>query len=225
MTLPLVIQPGTSEIIDLTFSPTVTGVRNALLTVVSDSTGGNINVNLTGNGVDAPLAPSFRVNVGGPALTDPAGLLDWEADTGASPSAYYVAGGTNFNGTPNTIDMSSPTLPADTPVALFQTERWDANGGDPLSYEFPVINGIYEVHIYVAEIYGGIGSAGSRVFDAEVEGTVPASFNNIDPYGLAGFESGYMVSAQVDVTDGGLSLEFLASDRKSSHQGYRNLRT
>ncbi len=219
MTLPLVVQPGTSEIIDLTFSPTVTGVRNALLTVVSDSTGGNINVNLTGNGVDAPLAPSFRVNVGGPALTDPAGLLDWEADTGASPSAYYVAGGTNFNGTPNTIDMSSPTLPADTPVALFQTERWDANGGDPLSYEFPVINGTYEVHIYVAEIYGGIGSAGSRVFDAEVEGTVPASFNNIDPYGLAGFESGYMVSAQVDVTDGGLSLSFLHQTENPAIKG------
>ena len=66
----------------------------------------------------------YRVNAGGPTLSaTPA----WSADTEAVPSSFVNAsatGNTTFF-TNNPIDVSHPSIPAGTPAALFQTERWD----------------------------------------------------------------------------------------------------
>src|SRR5690606_11679522 len=135
--------------------PTVAGAKSATLTIVSDGTQGDLIVNLTGNATEPSTDPIYRVNVGGPTVTDPAGILNWSSDSAGSPSPYHVVGGMNFNGTGNAINITDPSIPANTPMSIFQTERWDANDGaaNELTYQFPVTNGTYEVRVYVAELY------------------------------------------------------------------------
>src|SRR5919197_5308010 len=75
----------------------------------------------------ATQAVVYRVNAGGPAL---AGSPAWSADTSASPSAYVNAAATGNRTftTTSAISTSDPSLPAGTPAALFQTERWVPQG-------------------------------------------------------------------------------------------------
>src|SRR5688572_21410273 len=66
---------------------------------------------------------AYRVNAGGPALT---GSPVWSADTAAAPSPYAnaAATGNTVYATGAAIDLSHPSIPAGTPAALFQDERW-----------------------------------------------------------------------------------------------------
>ena len=65
----------------------------------------------------------YRVNVGGPAMASgTAGAPSWSADTAGEPSPYLISGGT-ITSTTATIDMTHPSLPAGTPMALFQAAR------------------------------------------------------------------------------------------------------
>src|SRR5262245_21807620 len=77
------------------------------------------------------IAPAtlFRVNAGGDEL---AGSPVWTADTDAAPAIYSnaVAAGSNVFTTSHTIDLTSSSIPAGTPEALFQSERWDASDGE-----------------------------------------------------------------------------------------------
>src|SRR5450432_2814214 len=71
------------------------------------------------------LTVLYRVDAGGAQL---AGTPVWAADTAAAPSSFNnaSAGGNSItNATTATIDMSSPSIPAGTPMALFQTDRTD----------------------------------------------------------------------------------------------------
>ena len=207
---PLIVPAAGSVTVDVTFTPTLVGVFPVTISAVHTGPNSPLSIAASGQGVTPSQDPIYRVNVGGPTLTDPAGILDWESDNDPAPSAYYVIGGQNYFGTINPIDITDPTIRTGTPMELFQAERWDdIVDVEELTYEFPVLNGIYELRIYVAELFPDITGAGQRVFDAQVEGVVPAAFDNIDPYALAGFEAGYVVSDQVTVIDGGLSLVFL----------------
>src|SRR3954469_9591861 len=71
------------------------------------------------------LAALFRINVGGPEL---AGSPVWQADTAAAPSSFSNAtsgGNSATSATAAAINITDPSLPAGTPMALFQTERFD----------------------------------------------------------------------------------------------------
>jgi hypothetical protein len=128
-----------------------------------------------------------------------------------------VANGTNFF---DTTDVNSTgdvgSGPPGVPLTIFNTERWDSGASgdlpaDELQYSFPVAAGAtVEVRIYVAEIYNGITAAGGRVFDVAVDGSVPAAFDDIDPYALGGNAAsvGSVVTASV-VSDGSIDLVFL----------------
>ena len=91
-----------------------------------------------------------RVNAGGPLLT---GTPDWEVDTLADPAAYHN-GGNPYSST-TAVDVSDPSIPADVPAALFQSERWDPAAGAEMQWNFPVTAGMHEVRLYFAEIYPG----------------------------------------------------------------------
>jgi hypothetical protein len=108
------------------------------------------------------------------------------------------------------MDLSHPSIPPGTPPELFETQRWDPGATPELNWAFPVANGTYEVRLYFNELAEGIKTAGQRVFDVSVEGSVVPSFSHIDPLGEAGAKGrAIMRSAVVTVTDGTLNLEFL----------------
>ena len=85
----------------------------------------------------AAPAPVFQVEAGGSAI---AGSPGWSADTAASPSPYVngAAMGNTVYTTNASINMTDPSVPAGTPMAVFQSERYDAGGGADMVWNFPV---------------------------------------------------------------------------------------
>ena len=165
----------------------------------------------------------YRVNTGGAqtVATDTPNP-DWEQDEGVfgdAANSDYLATATATNGLfdqtsasayQGPIVMTDPSLPADTPSSLFQTERYDADGAPEMTWAFPVPTGTtVEIRLYFAELFNGITAAGQRVFDVSVEGAVPAVFDDIDPFGRNGALGAFMLSHTMTVTDGTLNLEFI----------------
>jgi N-acetylneuraminic acid mutarotase len=146
----------------------------------------------------------FRVNAGG---TQIAGTPAWTTDTAASPSQYTnaVAADSRVFTTSSTVDMTHSSLPAGTPQAMLQTERWDAPGGAEMQWDFPVTPGPYEVRLYFAENFSGAQSVGARVFDVSVEGSVV--LNDYDVFADVGGFKGVMKSVTV-TSDSNLDIDF-----------------
>jgi hypothetical protein len=68
----------------------------------------------------------------------------------------------------------------------------------------------YEVRLYLAEIFIDENYVGiPRVFDVSVEGSVPSAFEDIALFETYGHDVGVMLSAQVTMSDGTLTVEFL----------------
>lgn len=139
----------------------------------------------------------YRINAGGDAI---GGTNGWSADSAAAPSsAGNAAAAASFTySVSHAIDMSSPSLPAGTPMELFQSERYDFATNAELQYNFAVDPGQYEVRLYFAEIYYGAQHAGARVFDVAVNGQVV--LDNYDVYADVGGYKAVMKS--FDVTSG-----------------------
>ena len=143
----------------------------------------------------------YRVNPNGPAIGD------WEADTG-TPS-YLVQGGAEIFATGDTIGTGHPTVPAGTPVALFQTERYDAASPPEMEWEFPVAEGAeVEVRVYLAEIFST--SANARVFDIALDGAVLPDFDDVDVWAQVGHDQGLVLDAVITAgADGKVDIDFL----------------
>jgi hypothetical protein len=151
------------------------------------------------------LAVLFRVNAGGPTL---AGSPAWEADSAGSPSVFSNAasgGNSTTKSYSAAVDMTHASLPAGTPMALFQTERFDKIGGVDMFWDFPVTPGQYEVRLYFAETWSSAFSNGVRVFDVSIEGA--AMLNDYDVYGDVGANKGVMKSFVVS-SDSNLDIDF-----------------
>ena len=140
-----------------------------------------------------------RINAGGEKIAATDGGIDWAADDGAT-TGTSTAG---FNVTPGSGVSTA------TPAGLFATERWDNGDAGDLAYDFSVVNGDYEVRLYIGEGYSGASAPGARVFDVQLEGETPAAFDDIDASSLFGFEQGGVISATTTVTDGELNIDFL----------------
>jgi len=101
----------------------------------------------------------YRVNTGGPALQAADNGPDWVVDT-----PYRNSGS-------NTADWGSVppvdgTVPAGTPAAVFQTERWDPNDATEMHFGFPVTAGTnVTVRLCFADRYDGTSQHGSRVIN------------------------------------------------------------
>src|SRR5512132_1046299 len=146
----------------------------------------------------------YRVNAGGSQLQ---GTPAWSADTQGSPSPYVNAAetGNTTASTTQTIDISDPSIPSGTPMALFQTERWDASSAPEMQWHFPVTAGSYEVRLAFAEIYEGAQSVGARVFDVAIEGTTV--LDNYDVFANVGGYKGVVKSFTVS-SDASLDITF-----------------
>lgn len=159
---------------------------------------------------DAPIA-LYRVNSGGPEIGAIDGGLDWEEDSVASNSAFLSVAGTNQIFTSTNMPVDGSVDQSTTPLDIYATERYDNSPGAPnLTYSFPVPqSGNYEVRLYMGNSFGGTSQAGTRIFDAEIEGVVLPLLNDIDLSGTYGHQTGTVISHILKVTDGTLDVSFL----------------
>ncbi|MFO8238119.1 MAG: malectin domain-containing carbohydrate-binding protein [Prochlorococcaceae cyanobacterium] len=154
------------------------------------------------------LRSLYRVNAGGPAIAASDGGPDWLADTTAAPAPFLIDAGSNSSAGFAAVEPGA-SVHEGTPEAIFKSERWDAAGGTPLRYAFPVIDGSYEVRLYMANGWVGTSGAGQRVFDVAIEGSVPAELDDIDLVSRFGHQVGGVLSSTVEVSDGELNIDFL----------------
>ncbi len=204
---PTTLSAGQSITVPVTFTPDASGSRTATLVATHSGTNSPLTVPLSGQGtLSHPGTVLYRVDSGGPGLP---GSPAWAPDSSAQPSRYVNASATG-NTTSNsgaTVDLSDPSVPADTPMQLFQTERWDAPAPPNLAYAFPVPNGTpVEVRLYLAETYAPAQVVGGRVFDVRLDGTT--AFRDVDVFARVGANKGLVLSKSV-VSDGTVDVQFV----------------
>ena len=205
---PVTLGPGNSTTVTVAFSPTASGSRSARMVVTHTGTNTPLSIPLSGEADgSAPHAVLYRINAGGPpASASPS----WSEDSGASPSAYGNGGATG-NAVASwgaTVDLSHPSVPAGTPMQIFQSERNDLPASPDLTYSLPVPSGTpVEVRLYLAEMYGGAQVVGGRVFDVKVDGAL--AFRDIDVFARVGANKGIVLSAPA-VSDGSVDIRFVA---------------
>jgi hypothetical protein len=210
--LPDDLEPGASLTVPVTFAPTATGPRAAILTVVHSGSNTPLQVALGGDATaSGPHPVLHRVDAGGPGVAGEPGAPAWAADTAATPSPYAnVAQSGNSVAAPwsTPVDTSDPSVPPGTPMAIFQTERFDGPAAPALTYSFPVPTGVpVEVRVYLAELDSFSQAAGARVFDVAVDGRT--AFRDVDTFARVGAGKGLVLSAAT-VSDGTVDVAFRA---------------
>ncbi|WP_251795812.1 MULTISPECIES: malectin domain-containing carbohydrate-binding protein [unclassified Arenibacter] len=223
------IEAGTTRTIQIEHIGSQTGEEATLVMAYGSNGFSNIDI-ASGEEVSTIL---YRVNAGGGliAATD-APNPDWSVDQGTfgiAGNSQYLAAATATNGLfdqssgsayAGPINMAHASLPSGTPSNMFTTERYDAEGAPEMLWQFPVDAGTeVEVRLYFAELYNQIIAAGQRVFDVSVEGSVPTTFNDIDPFAKAGALGAFMVSHRITVTDGTLDIQFIHGIENPSLKG------
>ena len=198
---------------DLQLSPGAGDVAGSpyTVTVQADDGQDTTSVDVTVNVVE-PSAAIYRVNAGGPTLTDPAG--DWVGVGRSNPTAPGITLTNDSSAADvtvtDTFDMSGvdPSLP----MALFQSlARTTQTAGNQMNWTFALANGDYEVHLYFGEQTSStINAPGGRVFDVALEGNTV--LDNYDML-VANPTKGVALDEDfpdVAVSDGTLNLDITA---------------
>ena len=149
----------------------------------------------------------YRVNVGGPAVASTDSGPGWNADN-ATDTLRNVDGAVVTYG--KNVPKTSPSLPAGTPLALFNDERDYSTTAAP-AYTFQVPTGVQvQVNVYIAQ--RGWDSTNSvpvaHTFSVQVNGaTVDA---DLDPNATIGYNTAGMRSYTVTST-GAVTVGFTES--------------
>jgi hypothetical protein len=144
----------------------------------------------------------FRVNAGGAELSAADNGPNWAGDDGNPTTSPYHNGGSNTAGWGAGATVDS-TVPAGTPNAIFDSERWDPgskNDGGEMAWAFPVASGTQvNVRLFFANRCGCTSSSTQRVFDVALEGA--SVLDNFDIVAAVGDQKGTM--RQYTVTSDG----------------------
>jgi PKD repeat protein len=141
----------------------------------------------------------YRVNAGGPAIQSSDSGPDWGADSDATNTLRN--GGSNAAGW-NPVPNVDATVPAGTPSALFNTERWDPNDATEMQWHFPVAAGTpVQVRLYLANRCTCTSSPGSRKFDVDLNGSPWLA--NYDIVAAVGDQTGTMKTIDLAVPASG----------------------
>ena len=161
----------------------------------------------------------YRINTGGISLP---GVPIWETDNNATPSPYLsnTSNNTAISGTDLAINISDPSIPAGTPMAVFQTERFDKPFGGEMEYQFPVAPGDYEVRLYFAETWSG-AAPGIRIFDVAIEGVT--RLDDYDVFADVGGYAGVVKSFSI-ASDDVLDIKFLHVTQNPAVKGIEIVR-
>ncbi|MGZ4508079.1 MAG: PKD domain-containing protein [Blastococcus sp.] len=156
-----------------------------------------------GGGTGSTGTVLYRVNAGGPELAATDGGPAWAADDGAS-NPLRSDGSNAAAWAPGAAEDG--TVPASTPPAVFDTERWDPADATEMQWHFPVAAGTsVEVRVYLANRCGCTSTPGARAFDVSLDGNVV--LNDYDIVADVGDQVGTMKSFPV-TSDGSVDLSF-----------------
>ncbi|MEJ7738207.1 MAG: malectin domain-containing carbohydrate-binding protein [Chitinophagaceae bacterium] len=134
--------------------------------------------------------PVYRINAGGPPVTNSIGAFQADAFYAPTPGNTYSTG-SPIDGTTND--------------EIYQSERYGTNA--MFDYNFPLSNGQYTVILHFAEIY--YADPGKRIFDVTLEGTKLLS--NYDIVAKVGSFYATTETLPVTVNDGTLNIHFNVS--------------
>jgi len=132
----------------------------------------------------------IRVNCGGASYLDTKGHL-WKSDYG-------------FN--TGTAALSSIKVSGTTDPVLYESQRWNSSTTSPLIYTFPVVDGLYQVNLHFAETVLAEQHLGGRVFNVKLQGV--EVFRDLDIFAAAGADKALVKSANVEVLNGKITVEF-----------------
>ena len=164
---------------------------------------GDMSVTATFVELSTVIEPIYRVNAGSGGVSD--SPIKWERDTKNKP-APYVNADTGDNKT-NRSAFTGVNL-TDAPSKVFDSHRWDPDGGTDMIWTFPVtINGPYDVKMYFAETNSNNTDIGDRVFDVVVEGNLV--LDDYDIVADVGHQTAAMKFFNVEVTDLSIDISLL----------------
>ena len=175
----------------------------------------------------APLADSpvaYRVNAGGSELAALDDNISWAADTQNDPSPYTNAGEADSKtySTSDSITLDS-SVPDSTPPELFQSERWDAESGTNMQWDFPVdANATYEIRLYFAEIY--FEQNNQREFDVTLEAEDTIVLDDYDIHADVGDDVGVMKAFRI-TPDSNLDIDFYREKDNPKVSGFELIKT
>lgn len=150
---------------------------------------------------------------------DPSGNFSLFLNTGSDKDLVYS--GDTFVGDlkfPSYYDSKAIFSNSNgSPDELFQTER----NGEKIAYSIPVPNGTYTIKTYHSELwFGKLGpkaDAANRVFNISLEGDVVK--RDFDKFVENSNQQNVLVFENIEVTDGILNLDLVASKNKASISG------
>ena len=183
-----------NDSIDLDVSVDTAGLapgvhRGQVVIVTNDPDVGSFRVPVT------VIVPAYQqgVNAGGQTYVNAAGDT-YASDRAWSAGSFGAIGGGQAKSTGSPIGGT-------TEDGLYQDLRIGMTG-----YRFDLPNGHYRVDLSFAEILAN--KAGDRVFSVSLEGNYVLT--NLDLFALAGKNTAYDKSVDVDVSDGHLDIAFVA---------------
>lgn len=160
-------------------------------------------VYLAGAKSTAPSNVLYRVDSGGPAIQSLDSGPDWAADN-SDPSPYRN-NGSNTAGWDSSETIAA-TVPASTPRAIFESERWSPSDNPAMDWAFPVAAGTpIEVRLYFANRYPGTSQVGQRVFNVALDGTIV--LDHYDIVADVGDQVGTMKAFDI-TSDGTVNIDF-----------------
>ena len=145
----------------------------------------------------------YRVNAGGGGVDAVDGGPTWSADNGGS--SPYRNDGSNAADWGSGASLDG-TVPASTPVAVFDSERWSPSDNPRMSWDFPATSGLpLQVRLYFANRCSCTSSPGSRAFDVDLDGT--RVLNGFDIVAATGDQRGTMRAFDI-TSDGNVDIDF-----------------
>ena len=145
----------------------------------------------------------YRVNAGGSAIQSLDSGPDWVADSDSS-SDYRNSGSNAAGWSPGA--PSDSNVPATTPNAVFDSERWSPSDDPAMNWAFPVQSGRpLQVRLYFANRCTCTSVPGSRQFDVSIDGQ--QVLDNYDIVSAVGDQTGTMRTFNV-TSDGTVNIDF-----------------
>jgi len=171
--------------------------------------GAMADITVTATVSDGAVTDTFAVNVVSPALSFPNNTIfsvnsGGRAVGGFGADNFFNAGSTFGSGA--AIDVGDGSIPAGTPAGIFNSTRFDFNGGPELRYGFLVNPGNYDVTLFFAEIFSPVFRAGGRVFDVSIEGVLV--LDDFDVFTQAGAGNAAIARTFNVNADGILNIDF-----------------
>ena len=124
----------------------------------------------------------YRVNAGGNQVNATDGGPNWARDSASYPHQYNTSIGTTTDNIPQRRSLGGP-LQGAAPDDVYRSYRTWRQTSSRLSYSFPVTPGrTYRINLYFVDPRDDDDyeyDNRDRVFDVQVNGSVPSAFNNI----------------------------------------------